>query len=125
MDIFRVLHEHIAAQLAAIQAQLDRIETAITKLSTQEHKDMTATDDAITALTAEVSKDTDVVSSSTTAITTLVGLYNAAIAAAGNLGATPAQLAALTALDATMQANNGIAVSNLAAATAAGTVAAP
>ena len=125
MDIFHSRHEHIIAQLAAMQAQLNRIEAAIAALSTQEHKDMSATDDAITALTAEVSADTDVVSSSTTAITTLVGLYQAAIAAAAAGGATPAQLAQLTALDATMKANNGIAVSNLAAATATGTPAAP
>ena len=120
MEIFD-LHKHVNTRFDGVHAQLDRIEALITQLSTQEHKDMTATDDAITALTAQVTANTTVIGSAEATITGIAAALATALASASANGATPAELAQITALQATL-ANDD---TGLAAAVAANTPAAP
>jgi|HubBroStandDraft_3_1064219.scaffolds.fasta_scaffold30695_7 hypothetical protein len=79
--------------------------------------EMAALDDAITALQAEVSNDTNVISAADTLINGISAQITAAVNAALAAGATPAQLAALTAVTTTLAAND----TSLAAAVAANT----
>jgi len=94
--------------------QLDRIER---KLDTF----MAALDDKIAALQAEVANNTTVEKSAVTLLQGLSSQLAAAIAAAANAGATPAQLQALTDLQTALNTND----TDLAAAIAANTPAAP
>ena len=75
----------------------------------------------ISGLQADVANDTTVVGSAVTLIQGLATQLAAALAAATNAGATPDQLAALNALQTDINTN----ASNLAAAVAANTPAAP
>lgn len=78
---------------------------------------MAALDDQITALTNEVTKQTTVDASAVTLLQGLSAQLAAALAAAANAGATPAQLAALQALQTTLAGND----TTLAAAVVANT----
>ena len=84
-------------------------------------KIMSALDDAITALTNEVTEETTVEQSALTLIQGIPALIASAVTAALAAGATPAQLKSITDLQAKLAAND----SELAAAVAAGTSAAP
>lgn len=78
-------------------------------------------DQAIADLQTAVTADTDAVNSAETLMTNLSQLLADAIAAAQNAGATPAQLQALSDLQAAVSSN----ASGLAASVAANTPAAP
>ncbi len=102
------------------QLQFDRIEKKLDRIIQQQERElikMAKLDDAITALTAEVSKDTTVIASAITLIKGIAAQIQAAVDAALAAGATPAQLKALTDLQASVAAND----TALAAAVAAGT----
>jgi hydroxymethylglutaryl-CoA reductase len=120
MDIFDH-HKHMNQRFDELKAQLDLIMASITKQATQEHKDMTATDDAITALTAQVTANTTVIGSAEATISGIAAALATAIAAAAAGGATPAQLAQLTAMQTTLQNDD----TGLATAITANTPAAP
>ncbi len=102
------------------QLQFDRIEKKLDRIIQQQERElikMAKLDDAITALTAEVAKDTTVIASAITLIKGIAAQIQAAVDAALAAGATPAQLKALTDLQASVAAND----TALAAAVAAGT----
>lgn len=82
---------------------------------------MSQLDDAITALQAEVTQETTVEKSALALIQGIPAMIESAITAALAAGATPAQLQAITAVAATINAND----TELAAAVAAGTPSAP
>ncbi len=82
---------------------------------------MTALDTEIAALTAQVATDTTVEGSAVTLIQGFAKQLAAAVAAATANGATPAQLASLTALGTTVETNSAA----LAAAVAANIVTPP
>ncbi len=82
---------------------------------------MTALDTEIAALTAQVATDTTVEGSALTLINGFNAKLAAAVAAAAANGATPAQLAELTALGSSVAASN----TALAAAVAANTITPP
>lgn len=81
---------------------------------------MAALDDAITALTAQVNANTTVIGSAKALISGFAAQLAAAVASAQAAGASPAQLAELTALQNTIEQNDN----DLAAAVAANTPAA-
>lgn len=110
-------------RLDNVEERLNRIEKLLQKLLTftqGEILEMAALDDAITALTAEVANDTNVISAADTLINGISAQITAAVNAALAAGATPAQLAALTAVTTTLTNNDA----SLAAAVAANTPAA-
>jgi hypothetical protein len=80
--------------LAALQQLTDRINTMSGSIDT-----------AITNLTAQVAADTSATSAATTMINGFAAQLAAAVAAAQNAGATPAQLQSFTDLGAAVQAN--------------------
>ena len=82
---------------------------------------MTALDNAIQALQTEVANQTTVDASAVTLMQGLSTQLAAALAAAANAGATPAQLAALTALQTSLAGND----TTMAAAVLASTPGAP
>ena len=120
MDLFDH-HTHLNQRLDAMQAQLNRIETAITKLSTQEHKDMTVTSAALDALSTTVTANTSAIASAEATMSGLATALAAAIANAAANGATPAQLAQIQAMQTSLQNDDA----GLAAAIVANTPAAP
>jgi hypothetical protein len=101
-------------------AMLAEILQRVTTLQTQEKTDMAALDNAISALQTEVANQTTVDASAVTLMQGLSTQLAAALAAAANAGATPTQLAALTALQTSLAGND----TTMAAAVTANTPAA-
>jgi hypothetical protein len=94
---------------SATEGKLDALlhgQLAITTQLSALEKRMAAIDDQITALTAEVTRNTTVEKSALALIQGFSAQLTAAVNAALAAGATPAELAALTALDTTLKAND-------------------
>jgi hypothetical protein len=103
-----------------IEGKIDVLGQKIDTLTGKETKDMAALDDDIAQLQNDLIADTSAENSAITLIQAIPGMITTAVNAALAAGATPAQLAALKTLSATLEANTG----NLAAAVVAGTTAA-
>ena len=99
---------------------LDRLESKLDTLLSQEKKEMAAIDDAIDQLTAQVAKNTDVTAGAKVLIAGFSQKLADAVAAATAAGATPAELKAVTDLAAAVKASDD----DLAAAVAQNTPAA-
>jgi hypothetical protein len=98
----------------------DAVKEIKTAIKESENRIMSALDDQITALTTEVENETNVEKSALTLIQGIGAQISAAVAAATAAGATPAQLAAIKAVQTTLAAND----SELSAAVVANTPAA-
>jgi alkylhydroperoxidase/carboxymuconolactone decarboxylase family protein YurZ len=109
-DLFDLL-DGIADTLTDIVQRLERIEAQ-----------MSATDDEISSLTSTVAQNTTVDGSVATLLTGLSTQLAAALASATNAGATPAQLAQLTALGVTLDTNNAALKAAVVANTPVATV---
>ena len=105
----------------AIRSQLDRIERLLNQLILQGAKNMSQLDTAIAALTAQVAAETTVEQSAVTLINGIPALIASAVATATAAGATPVQLAAITALGTSIQTSS----TSLASAVTANTQPAP
>jgi hypothetical protein len=90
-------------------------------LRAEEEQSMAALDDAIAALQTEVTNNTNVVTAADTLINGIAAQIQTAVSAALAAGATPAQLAAISAVQTTLAAND----TSLSQAVAANTTAAP
>jgi|HubBroStandDraft_2_1064218.scaffolds.fasta_scaffold07588_10 hypothetical protein len=97
----------VGLALKPLQTQLDRIEAKLDALTKQEQKDMAVLDDDLTALTTQVAANTSVIGSAVAMINGIGAQIAAAVAAATAAGATPAQLAAVVALQSTIQNDDG------------------
>ena len=107
------------AQLNLATSQ--QILSALAALRAEEEKEMAALDTAIAALQTEVTNNTNVVAAADALINGIAAQVQAAVTAALAAGATPAELTALSTLQATLAAND----SSLSQAVAANTAAAP
>ncbi len=107
----------ITSFLQQFSATLARIEKKMDAAYSQERLQMSVLDDRIKALTAQVQADTDATSAATKLINGITAQIAAAVSAAQAAGATTAQLAELTALQASLKANDD----TLAAAVVANT----
>src|SRR5271157_1381278 len=114
-------NEPVLAAIAALSKKVDVLGTKLDKLTAQEKTDMSALDDAIAVVQADVTQETTVDQSAMTLINGIPGLISTAVQQALAAGATPAQLAAVTAVGTAISAN----ATALAAAVSANTPAAP
>jgi hypothetical protein len=110
----------ILESLAQLATTLARIESKLDAATAQELKQMAAIDDELAALSAQVTAETTVEASALALINGISARVAAAVAAALAAGATPAQLAEITSLGASIKASSD----PLAAAVAANTPAA-
>lgn len=116
--------EGMAELLTIAQLNLStsqQILSALAALRAEEEKEMAALDTAIAALQTEVTNNTNVVAAADALINGIAAQVQAAVTAALAAGATPAELTALSTLQATLAAND----SSLSQAVAANTAAAP
>ena len=116
--------EGMAELLTIAQLNLStsqQILSALAALRAEEEKEMAALDTAIAALQTEVTNNTNVVAAADALINGIAAHVQAAVTAALAAGATPAELTALSTLQATLAAND----SSLSQAVAANTAAAP